>query len=74
MMLIGFFLIPHNEVYIIITVISIEYTHRHAHTHTHTHTHTHNYMYTVVVVESLSRVFVTPWTEACQVSLSFTIS
>ena len=34
------------------------------------------YMYVFVVVQSLSRVqlFATPWTAACEVSLSFTIS
>ena len=39
--------------------------------HTHTQTHT-----TCIVVQSLSRVriFATPWTAACQPSLSFTIS
>ena len=39
--------------------------------HTHTQTHT-----CIVVVQSLSRVriFATPWTAACQPSLSFTIS
>ena len=45
--------------------------HIHIHTHTHTHTHTH-----FVVVQSLICVwfFATPWTAACQASLSFTVS
>ena len=36
----------------------------------------HTYAYTFVVVQSFSHVqlFVTPWTAACQASLSFTIS
>ena len=35
-----------------------------------------SYVYFVAIVPSLSRVqlFATPWTAACQVSLSFTIS
>ena len=39
----------------------------------HTHTHIYTDMY---IVQSLSLVqlFVTPWTAACQASLSFTIS
>ena len=39
-------------------------------------THLYLFLYFVVVVQSLSRVrfFATPWTAACQASLSFTIS
>ena len=39
-------------------------------THTHTHTHTHVY----IIVQQLSRVwlYATPWTAACQASLSIT--
>ena len=39
--------------------------------HTHTHTHTHTYLSAQF---SHVRLFVTPWTVACQASLSFTIS
>ena len=42
----------------------------------YTHTHTHLYIYTLQSVQLLSRVqlFVTPWTAACQASLSITNS
>ena len=57
----------------------------HTHTHTHTHTITHvskdcdlciMWKQIVVVVQSLShvQVFATPWTAACQASLSVTVS
>ena len=48
--------------------------------HTHTHTHTHNQAklksYWISSVQSLSHVylFLTPWTTACQASLSITNS
>ena len=43
--------------------------------HQHTHTHTIRVNCIVVVVQSLNHVqlFATPWTAACQASLSFTI-
>ena len=36
--------------------------------------HIRNLKFSVVVVQSLSSAFATPWTAACQASLSFTIS
>ena len=52
----------------------------HTHTLVHTHTHTHNHVklksYCISSVQSLSvvRLFVTPWTETRQASLSITNS
>ena len=51
-------------------------THIHMHMciHTHTHTHTHTHIHSSVQSLSCVRFFATPWTTACQASLSFTNS